>query len=847
VVVVGGGVIGVSTARALAKRGASVIMLEQNTLTSGTTWHAAGLLGTLKHGSAAGMLANYSNELYREMIDEAGQSMVGHANTGSLYIARSMDSMEQILRACQVSHATGLGHNQRLVTPLEIKDLHPHLDINSIVGGVHSPNDGICNPGDVTMWMAKDARKHGATILERTECVGINFDKDLGRVTHVRIDSGEEISCGSVVLCGGAWTKKLSRLIDGRNKVPVAMIPHQYVIFEKTEGVGNHLPVIRDVENKYYVKPEVGGFMVGVFEGEPLEHLPPLVRDRNSNAVPMPKEAEHELYEESFEKGGRWLEAAMGHVPVLGNVGIKQWLHGPDTHSPDHSFLVGRLPGCCNAYIGTGFNSQGIQTGPGVGLAIAESILDGAPHSLGVDMSAAEPSRVFPDLCEDAEWVEMRAAEGYGKEFGVHFPLEIFESARGRRLSPVHSELLKAGAVFGETYGWERPLYFPRPEERRAPTEASPWQDNSVPSPAVCAFSFQRPNTEFFEAERRECVAARGAAALFDLSSFGKLLVSGPKSLEVLQKCMTAEMDKKVGSVTYSLFCDTRGGVQGDLTVTRLGLNEFYVTTIAIQPGKVAEQLHHIATDLSASGGCVVEDITEAKAMLAINGPQSRNILKTLCQAPLDNDSFPPYTSQDIHVAGTEVLALRVSFAGELGWELHVTPLEAGLAFACKLKPDQPDFIGKAAILAQRVQGWRKRLVSVMMSPGEEVSLWGHEQELLYRDGELVGNLASGTYSHTLGRQIALGFVHGPPKVPAKWLQSGSYELEVPIRADGKVCLRRFPVEISTRCLVDPEGARVLGKHEPPQVELPIRVDGDDAAFVQHVLHDARWNSPSPL
>lgn len=717
------------------------------------------------------------------------------------------------------------------------------------------------------MWMAKDARSHGAVILERTACAGIKFDKDLRRVVNVRTDSGDEISCGSAVLCGGAWTKKLSHLMYGKNVVPVAMMPHQYVIFEKTEGAGNHLPVVRDVENKYYIKPEVGGFMVGIFEGEPLEHIPNNVRALNANATQKSREDEHEVYEESVEKAGRWLEAAMTHMPVLGEVGVKQWLHGPDTHSHDHSPLIGRLPGSDNAYIATGFNSQGIQCGPGAGLSLAETILDGAPHSIGCDFSEAEPSRVFPDLCEDAQWVEMRAAEGYGKTFSIQYPLEVAESARGRRLSPIHSELLQAGAVFGETYGWERPLYFPRPEERRTSTEHSPFEDLSIPSPSHCAFSFQRAKAEFFPAQGRECIAARETAALFDLSSFGKLRVSGPQALDVLQMCMTADMDKEIGRGTYSLFCDTRGGIQGDLAVTRLAAEEFYVTTISPQPAKVTDQLNRVALTLStAPGGCIVEDITESKAILALNGPRARTILKALCEDTLDNDSFPPYTAQHVVVAGMEVMALRVSFAGELGWELHckaeeapnlykallaagsehglvpgglmallnslrleknfvhyggeinptVTPLEAGLAFACKLKADQPDFVGKSAILAQRKEGWTKRLVSVKASATDmnkcsPVSLWGHEQELIYRNGELVGALTSGGHSHTLGHAIGQGFIHGPPKVPAKWLQEGSYEVEVPVQMDGAVGLQRFPVEVSTRCLVDPEGFRILG------------------------------------
>jgi 4-methylaminobutanoate oxidase (formaldehyde-forming) len=326
---------------------------------------------------------------------------------------------------------------------------------------------------------------------------------------------------------------------------------------------------------------------------------------------------------------------------------------------------------------------------------------------------------------------------------------------------------------------------------------------------------------------------------------------------------MTADMDKEPGHVTYSLFCNPKGGILGDLTVARLSTDEFYVVTLAVQPGKVADQLKLIAGQLlaSPSSDCIISDVTESRAVLALNGPRSREILRNICENALDNESFPPGTSQDISVSGMNMLALRVSFAGELGWELHCdakdakslyrslmeagsshgmvpaaynallnslrvekgfvhyggeiglteTPLEAGLAFACKLKPEQPDFVGKAALIEQRKVGWTKRLVSVQAHHDVDFTLWGHEQELLYRNGELVGSMTSGAYSHTLGRNIGLGYVRGPPKVPKKWLETGDYEVEVPVRISGELTLRRFPVQISTCCLVDPEGKRIRG------------------------------------
>lgn len=876
--VVGGGIAGVSVALAAARRGASVILVEQNSLTSGTTWHAAGLMGTLKGSTMQMRLTRYAVELYRELNDETGASTVGWTNCGSLALARCSDSMEGLVRNVQMAHGIGITHH-RVVTPEEIAAIHPFLKLEGVVGGVYSPEDGFVNPADVTMWMAREARSHGAQLLENTECAEVHFDTAGEKVTGLRTAAGEDIFCSHMVFCGGAWSKKLSRSAFGENRIPVAMVPHQYLIFEKIDGVGSHLPVVRDVLHKYYLKPEVGSFCLGVFEGDPKEHLPEGVRLENANEVIRSRDAKNELYQESMEKAGEWMEHAMEDVPVLNEVGVKQWLHGPDTHSTDHMPLIGRIPGTENAYLSTGFNSLGIQLGPGAGVGLTEFMLDGAPHSLGCDFSGADPSRVHPALCEDAEWVESRALEGYGKIYSIHWPGEVFESARDRRKTPLHASWEALGARFGETYGWERPLYFPTAEERRGVETpgAFSWTDTTGRSPPHGALSYCRQDAEYFAAEKRECLAAREAAVLFDLSSFGKLKVSGSRSLEVLQRCMTAEMDRGVGSVTYSLLCNRRGGVLGDLTVARLGPEDFYVVTLANQPGKVADQIRCVARQLGVGGpeSFSLSDVTEANAVLAVNGPRSRAVLEPLLdgepamrEALLDNGAFPPYTARRIRIAGVEALALRVSFAGEYGWELHLpsadaprlldglleagephglrpggyfallnslrlekgfvhygadvslseTPLEAGLGFACKLKPGTSDFVGKEAILAQRKAGITRRLVSVKGPLGESsaadegISFWGHEQELLYRNGECVGKLTSGGHSHTLGCAIGLAHVQGPPKVPQQWLAEGSYEVEAFGRqADGRVVLRRVPVELSTKCLVDPEGLRGRG------------------------------------
>lgn len=851
VVIVGGGIIGSGVAMQLGRRGVRAVVLEQNTLTAGTTWHAAGLVGSIKGSQVVSAMAAYSAQFYKTLPE------VGWHNTGSLSLARNDDEIETLLKTKQI--ATYLGNEVREVSREEIKVINPFVDLTGVVGGLYAPNDGIVNPADVSLAMSKFATADGATFHEGVRVNG--FRTDGRRCVGVSTSAGE-IACSHVLLAGGVWAPELVRMLypDGRNRLPVATVPHQYAIFDKIDGVGNHLPVTRDLSGCFYMKPEVGGFMLGIFERDPFPTLPTVVQERNRTRV-TPSDASHEVYEQDFDKFGPHFEFALDVFPALQTVGLKDTLHGPDTHSVDHECILGRLWGFDNAFVASGFNSQGIQTAPGVGLVMSEWMLDGQPHSFeGVNFAGADVMRFWPEFGEDAEFCTLRATEGYGSFLGTHYPREVMESARGRRVLPLHNKLKAKGAIFAEGFGWERAMYFPRAGED-ATREPTVWASRGARNVEVevPAYSFRARDAGWFSAEARECRLARESVGVIDLSSFGKFRVRGADALSKLQYVCTADVDRPVGSVVYTFACNDRGGIIGDLTVVRVAEDEFYLVTVSAQPAVFADHLDRYLQGVS------VEEVTEDHAVIAVMGPESLGVLQGLDGgAAFDNERFPILQGRTLQLEGEDVLALRVSFVGELGWELHCpasiaprlydavfesasrlgvecgdvgayalleclrtekmflhyghdisqqhTPLEAGGAFAVKLKTEV-DFLGRDALAAQRVAGIKRRLVSVELEDSS-ASLWGgHGSELIYRDGQVCGFLTSGGYSHTLGKPIGLGYVEGD-KVTKQWIEAGTYEIGVTARSAGGVQIQRFPARVSMKALVDPKGQRFRGIYE---------------------------------
>ncbi len=847
-VVVGGGIIGLSTAWQLAKRqvGASILLLEQNSLTSGTTWHAAGLIGTQKLSKPVYEMAQVSRDLYRELEGESG---VGWQATGSLGLARDEDElrmlnqMKQLGKLC--SAHSGREDRARMVSPEEIADLHPFLDTSGLVGGIYTDKqDGVVNPSDVAMRIAGQARQRGVEIEEQAYVNDFHFNHGNGRLESLTYDSAKgkfEISADKVVLAAGSWTKQLVAQMLGHRALPVGVVPHQYLVFEPRQGVDYTLPVVRDYRNKFYLKPEAGGcFALGIFEGHPELHLPAVVSERIANGI-IPRDASSELYEPDLDKM-EGIEKIMELVPALSNVGIKSDVHGPDTHSADHSPVMGQLPETGNVFVATGFNSQGIQCGAGAGLAMAEWVLDGHPQSFATDFTSCDVVRFSRTLAERDDIVTARAFESYGTMFQTHYPQEQFEHRRGEMLKlELHDKHEAQNAVFTEAFGWERPVYYLGADEGSKKSHMELSNGMLIPR----KYSYDKKLTQAFEHERKESLQCRQRAVVFDLSAFGKLHVKGRDALDLLEKFCTNRMNQPDGSVIYTFTLNEAGGVLADFTVCRLADDEFYVVTYADQHILIENLMKRFAVD-NGFDSCTIENNTLQGSVLGVMGPDSRAILSEALDVDFSDQAFPEYTAKELPAFGDTMKALRVSFVGTLGWELHIptaitqvtcdrifqaaerlgvqgfqfagtnalmeslriekkfihygqdvspreTPLDIGMKFACKLKPDDPDFVGKDALLKQAPS---KMLVTVVpdAQDKEDISLWGSGTELVYRNDELVGYVTSGGYSHTADQPFGLALLD-TFKLSNK---SDQYEIEI-VTANG---VQRFPVRLTKKNLL---------------------------------------------
>lgn len=888
-VVVGGGIAGVSSALQLAKRGQRVLVLEQNTLTSGSTWHAAGLLTCFKGNPLVSEMALYGREMYKEIQRDVGD--IGWHNTGSLGVARSEETAQSMLGGYMQGNHQGHGHV--LIEDFEkIGKIHPFIanPRGDFKVAVHTPDDGIVNPADACLALARKAKDLGAVVEEKKRVVGFGTgscaSSGLRKVTSVKTACGEEIECGQVLLAGSHWTRGLAR--DGLGvQLPLGYAPHQYTIFERIAGVDNSLPVIREYDHCFYCKPEVGGFMLGIFEAQPIPHVPEHVMQRSLTAH-TPEDAENELFEESIDKAGDHFEAALEVLPVLADTGISQWLHGPDTHSTDHNLVMGPFLEFENAWVCGGFNSQGIQCSPAAGLNMAEWMLDGHPSTFKNHIMDHALSRVNPKVAAKDEWVTYRALESYGGTYLPHYPREQLESVRGCGLkSPLYKKLVEKGGIFGEGYGWERAMYFlesAKEEKLHASCVERPqnsWEELSpCPSEAVSVphghYSFKWRKSGWFAQEQREALHCRRECSLFDMSPFGKIRVTGPKSLELVNYAVTANVQQKApkGSLVYSSFLvESSGGVKGDLTVCCTDTDDYYCVVPAADPHVFQNHVRLCAKKLNMVDGVdySLEDVTEAKATLAVMGPKSREVMSSFSPSlSFSNEAFPFGTLQQLEEG---ITALRVSFAGELGWELHVdadkaeaaydrlfaaaaekqvqlqdagmfslleslrlekgfvhnghdihpkaTPHECGLAFTVDMKKEG-GFTGKEALMKLKQQNGsflRKRLASFVLED-KDASPGGHYSDIIYREGQRVGFLTSVGYSHVLDRPIGLGFVDLPEearKKPRAFLEAGSYEVEHVVGEK----IVRTKARCSFQCLVDPKNERMVkGSDQLPPLEV---------------------------
>ena len=802
-VVIGGGIVGCSTAYHLAKLGwKDVVLLERAKLTSGSTFHAAGLVGQLRSSANITQLLGHSVALYAALEAETGLA-TGWRMTGGLRLACSEARMIELKR--QVTTARSFGLEMHVLSPKEAQDLWPVMDLKGVLGAVFLPSDGQANPSDITQALARGARMSGAKIIE--DCPVTSIERDAKGITGVVTPFGR-IACENVVICGGQWTRAVAAEL-GVN-VPLVSVEHQYLITEPIEGVTRDLPTMRDPDNLIYFREEVGGLTMGGYEPNPK----PWAIDG------IPEGFHFSLLNNDIEHFEQIMERAVMRVPALEKVGIKDFINGPESFTPDGNFILGEAPECPRCFIGAGFNAFGIASAGGAGKALAEWVVAGEqPYDLWpVDI------RRFGRPHRDVDWVRARTLELYGKHYSIAWPGEEHASGRPLRRSPLYDRLFENGAVFGEKLGWERPNWFAREDDER-----------------MERYSFARPN--WFEAVGQEHKATREQAALFDQSSFAKFMLVGKGAGAALDWICSNHVTKAPGTLTYTQMLNAKGGIECDLTIARLAEDRFYIVT---GTGFATHDFDWIARNIPEGCDAELVDVTSGYATLSLMGPHARDVLSRITRDDISNEAFPFGHVRGIVIAGAPSLALRVTYEGELGWELHIptefaltvyealkregeafglvdagyraieslrlekfyrawgsdigpdhTPLEAGLGWAVKLKKDIP-FLGREALVAQSAAPLSKMLACFTVDD-PDVTLWG--RETILRNGERVGWLSSGGYGYTVERNIGIGYVRRAEGVSRDWLLEGRYELEV--------ATTRVPCEIHLEPLYDPKSARV--------------------------------------
>ena len=810
-VIIGGGVVGCSVAYHLAKLGwTDVVLLERKRLTSGTTWHAAGLIGQLRATLTLTLLAKYTAGLYTKLEAETGLA-TGFRQNGSVSIALTEERFEELKR--QASMAKPFGLDVHVLTPQEARERHPLIDLKDVVGGIFIPSDGQADPANIAQALAKGARLSGVRIFENTKVTGILQEK--GRATGVTTDKGS-IGADYVVNCAGLWGREIGRMA-GVN-VPLMACEHFYVVTDANPEIPRNLPVLRVPDECAYAKEDAGKLLVGFFE--------PTAKPWGIDSVP--EDAEFLTLPDDWDHIAPQLEQAMARLPILARTGIHTFFNGPEGFTPDDRYLLGEAPELKNFFVAAGFNSIGIQSAGGAGKALAEWMHTGEPT---MDLMGVDIRRMFP-FQGNKTYLINRVSETLGLLYGDHFPYRHYASARGVRHSPLHERLEAHGACFGEAAGWERPFWF-LPAEARARGERPEYR-----------YSWKRQN--WFDYAAAEHKAVRTGVALFDMTPFGKIHVEGPDAEAVLQKICANDVAVDMGRIVYTQWLNRNGGIEADLTVTRLSETEFLVVTSS---GTVPRDLAWLKQHIPEDARCITTDVTSGEACLAIMGPKSRELLQPLVNVDLSNPAFPFATAKIVEIGMGLARAHRVTYVGELGWEIYVATdmarhvfdtlaargadvglrlagmhaldscrtekayrhmghdighadhvLEAGLGFAVKVDKTAGrfgDFIGREAVQRRKQEGVRSRLVQFLLEdPGPLL----YHNEPIWRDGVVAGYLTSGAYGHYLGAAVGLGYVKCAPGESADELLASRFEIE--IAGD------RVPAKASLKALYDPKADR---------------------------------------
>ncbi len=803
-VIIGGGVVGCSVAYHLAKLGwKDVILLERKQLTCGTTWHAAGLIGQLRASSNMTKLAKYTQELYFNLEAETGIA-TGIRRNGSITVALTEERKEEIYRGASMARAFGVEVEE--ISSSEVKNRYPHLNVEDICGAIYLPKDGQGDPTNITLALAKGAKQMGAQIFEGAKVTGVDLDR--GKVAGVKAEfNGEVVAIKTphVINCAGMWARELGKMA-GVN-VPLHACEHFYIVTEAIENLAR-LPVLRVPDECAYYKEDAGKILLGAFEP----------KSKPWGMEGIPEDFSFDQLPEDFDHFEPILERAVNRLPMLAETGIHTFFNGPESFTPDDRYYLGEAPEVENFWVCAGFNSIGIQSAGGAGQALAQWMHDGHPPS---DLWDVDIRRVQP-FQNNAHFLRERVSETLGLLYADHFPYRQPVTSRGIRRSPIHEQLKAKGAVFGEGAGWERANWFADTGQK-----------------AEYEYSWKRQN--WFENAKREHMAVREGVGLFDMSSFGKIRVEGRDACTFLQHICANQMDVEPGKITYTQMLNSRGGIECDLTVTRISDTAF----LLVVPGATLQRdLSWLRKNLDPQLHVVITDVTAGEAVLCLMGPDSRALLSKVSPANISNEVHPFGSMQEIEIGMGMARAHRVTYVGELGWELYVSSdqaahvfealdeagtdlglkmcglhvldscriekayrhfghditdedhvLEAGLGFA--VKTDKGDFIGRDAVLKKRDEGMQTRLLQFQLNDPEPLL---YHNEPILRDGHIVGYLTSGNYGHYLGAAIGLGYVPCVGEKPDEVLAS-RYQIEI--------AGERFDAKASLKPLYDPKSERV--------------------------------------
>lgn len=807
VVIIGGGIIGCSVAYHLTKLGVTdVVLFERKQLTCGTTWHAAGLITTLRATENQTWLAKYTRDLYEKLEAETGQA-TGFAPIGSIQVASSVERVEEMRRGCDV--AASFGVESQEISPSEVQALWPMANVDDVLAGFHFPHDGRANPTDTTQALARGARTGGAKIFEQTAVDEVLLDN--GKVVGVMV-AGNRIAADVVVNCTGMWAREVG--LQSGVDIPLQAAEHYYLVTDSIDGISSQLPILRDPGKQSYYREETGKLMIGLFED-------------TAAAWDVPKIPDEFCFDElppDWDRLTPYLESAMERVPISMESGVQLFFCGPESFTPDHNYIMGQAPTVDGYFVAAGFNSLGILSAGGAGKALAEWIVNGySPR----DFFDSDIRRFLPHQ-NNSKFLKDRVVESLGIGYQYHWPYRQWESARGIKRLVLHQQLIEKNACMGEAAGWERPNWY-------APEGESPHYE----------YSYGRQN--WFEYSADEHRSVRESVGVFELSAFSKFLVQGRDAAVFLNWISTNDIDVPVGRSVYTQWLNERGTIEADLTVTRMAVDSFLVVTASFTHSHVYYWLKQHIDDKQF---VTVTDVTTSYGVLSVQGPKSRALLERLSGADMSNEQHPFGWMRDIEIGYASAKALRISYVGELGWELYIPSeylahvfdelmsvgeefglrlcgyhalnslrlekgfrewghdigsdddqIESGLLFAAKL--DKPGGFLGAEALEQRRNATTKRTKRLLQFRLKSFEPMLYHNEPILCNGERVGYTSSAAYGHTLGASVALGYVHHKAGIDDDFVTKSHFEIVV--------AGEKHEAEASIRPMYDPSSARMKG------------------------------------